>query len=98
MNPITLSGAGSNVHTISIPQTGSYILTASATPIGKSYGDFSVYITDQNGRGYNGGGGLLFNEFVEPSYSGTKSVRLSAGNYLVSIEGHCSYNIMITQL
>jgi ABC-type Fe3+-hydroxamate transport system substrate-binding protein len=96
MKAITLSGTGANVHTISIPKNGVYIISASATPTGKSYGDFSVYVTDINGLGYDGyGQGLLFNEFVEPSYQGTKSVRLSSGKYMVSVESHCSYNIII---
>jgi len=98
--PLTLSGTGSNVHTIIIPASGTYLISASAIPSDKSYGDFSVYITDTTtGKGPGGiGGGLTFNELVEPSYQGTKSVWLTAGKYLISVEGHCKYSIKISSI
>ncbi|MCK9593538.1 MAG: hypothetical protein M0Q91_16165 [Methanoregula sp.] len=76
-----------------------YLISASATPVGHSYGGFSVYITDTNGKGPDGiGGGLTFNEFVEPSYKGTKSAHLMAGKFVVSVESGCAYTITINPL
>jgi hypothetical protein len=95
--PITINGSGTNVHIIYIPSDGVYLVSAQATPIGKTYGDFSVYFSDSTGLGYEGyGKGLMINEFVEPSYTGTESARLSTGKYLVSVESHCRYTITIS--
>ena len=97
--PVVISGSGSNVHTFTAITAGPYVMEASAQQsAGTTLGDFIVSITDSSGNSYSGtGNGIVFDQLAEPSYRGTKTVQLAARKYIVTVDSHCDYHIVITR-
>lgn len=86
------TGTGDSVHIVNIKDGGLHIIGAVARATSK-YGSDNFIVTFESDDGTE----YIFNEIAAPTYSGTKTLKLPIGTYVMSVQGGCSYTIIITK-
>jgi len=90
---LTFTGTGDSVHMMTLKTSGIHFVGAVASAANTKYGsgNFIVHIQGVGDKYPE----TAFNEIPRPTYSGQKVMNLDAGTYVISVEGPCSYTLLI---